>query len=169
MVKRKKISEREDIFLSLTVYIYLETKKSPSLSEIFFVLTISLSFLEFEWKILYRLKANILNFFTMWKFFLYFEDFLSYHFWYKSHTFCWQIQKYHFSHSDQKNFSFVKTPTSIDYFAINISKINAFYKNDMIIWIVPCFWQYSSFYFPFKKILRKLKEYLVSYNDQCSA
>ena len=38
----------------ISVYIQLRTKKIPPVSEIFFVLTISLSFLESEWKILYR-------------------------------------------------------------------------------------------------------------------
>ena len=40
-------------------------KKIPPLSATFFVLTISLSFLECEWKILYRLKAEILDFFMV--------------------------------------------------------------------------------------------------------
>ena len=62
------------------------TKKFPPLWD-FFCFAISLSFLESEWKILYRLKAEILNFFIVWKFFLYFEDILGYHFWHKNHTF----------------------------------------------------------------------------------
>ena len=49
----------------LYLYIQLETKKSPPPSASFFVLTITLSFLEFEWKILYRWKAKMLNFFMV--------------------------------------------------------------------------------------------------------
>ena len=74
----------------------------------FFDLIISLSFLEFEWKISYRWEANIINFFMVQKLFLYFEDFLSYEFF---------EQKYHFCSSNQKNFSFVETLSCIDYFA----------------------------------------------------
>ena len=70
------------VFLSFLDICYcniqLGTKKSPPLFASFFVLTITLSFLEFEWKILYRWEAKMLNFFMLWKFFLYFEDILTY-------------------------------------------------------------------------------------------
>ena len=130
--------------------IQLETKKILPLSATFIVLIISLSFLESEWKILYRLKAEILNFFMVWKFFLYFEDILSYQFWYKNHTFFSQIQKYHFSNSDQKNFSVVKTSIFIDYFAVKFSKINAFNKNNLFIWTIFCFHSIKTCYFLWK-------------------
>ena len=56
------------------------------------------------WKILYRWKANILNFFMVQKFFLYFEDFLNYELLNKNRVFFYHIKKYHFSSSNQKNF-----------------------------------------------------------------
>ena len=100
------------------------------------------------------------------KIFLYFEDILSYHFLYKN-LFFLQIQKYHFSFSDQKNFSFVKSSTFVDYFAINFSKINGFNKNDMVIWTWPCFHSIKICYFSLK-ILREIKKYFFWYSDQCS-
>ena len=61
----KKVFMGGNIFFWLGVYIQLGTKKSSPLSATFFVLTITLSFLEFEWKILYRWKAKILDFFMV--------------------------------------------------------------------------------------------------------
>ena len=45
--------------------IQLGTKKSPPFCATFFVLSISLSLVEFEWKNLYRWKAEMLNFFIV--------------------------------------------------------------------------------------------------------
>ena len=93
--------------MPLTVYIctYLHPpkKKCCHPQTLFVRLSISLSFLEFEWKILYHWKANILNFFMVQKIFLYFEDFLSYEFLNKSRVFL-PYQKYHFFSSNQKKF-----------------------------------------------------------------
>ena len=83
---------------------YTQPKKMLPLLNTFFHLIVSLSFLEFEWKILYRWKADILNFFMVQKFFLYFEDFLSYEFLNKNHVFFYHIKKYHFSSWYQKKF-----------------------------------------------------------------
>ena len=57
------------------------------------------------------------EFFHGMKIFFVFWRYLSYHFLNKNHVFSLQIQKYHFSCSDQKNFSFVKTSSSTDNFA----------------------------------------------------
>ena len=96
-------------------------------------LSISLSFLEFEWKILYRSKANILDFFIVQKFFWYFEDFLSYEFLNKNRVFFYHIKKYHFSTSYQKKFFFVKTPSCIDYFAKNFLGKNEYIGEHMMV------------------------------------
>ena len=81
-----------------------------------YTLFLSLSFLEFDWKILYHSKANILNFFMVQKFFLCFEDILSYEFLNKNRIFFYHIKKHHFSSSYQKFIFFAKSPSCIDYY-----------------------------------------------------
>ena len=65
---------------------------------------ISLSFLEFEWKILYHWKANILNFFMVQKFFCILKIFWVTNFSTKIVYFFYYIKKYHFSSLYKKNF-----------------------------------------------------------------
>ena len=78
---------------------------------------ISLSFLEFKWKILYHWKANILNFFMAQKFFCILKIFWVMNFWTKIMYF-FTISKNIISPVRiKKNFCFVKTLSCIDYFA----------------------------------------------------
>ena len=71
----------------------------------------------------YNSKANILNFVMVQKFFLYFEDILSYNFLNKNRVFFYYIKKYHFFISFQKNIFFVKSSSCVDNFA------KSFWKN----------------------------------------
>ena len=137
----KKVPKGAAFFLSTTVYIHPTRKKMLPPLKTFFHLIISLSFLEFEWKILYHWKANILNFFIIQIFFLYFEDFLSYEFLNKNREFLNKnrvffnhIKKYHFFSSYQKNF-FVKTPSCMDYFAKKFLEKNVCIDDHMMVWI----------------------------------
>ena len=93
--------------------IYTQPKKCYHPKILFFHLIISLSFLEFQWKILYRWKADILNFFIVQKFFLYFEDFLSFEFLNKNRVFFYYIKKYYFANWNQKNFFLWKLPVAL--------------------------------------------------------
>ena len=92
-----------------------------------------ISFENWDFELFHGVKISLI----FWR---YFEDILKIFWRYfelsilvqKSYFF-WQIQKYHFSHSDQKNFSFMKTSTSIDYFGKKFWKKFSSFIN--VIWV----------------------------------
>ena len=100
-------------------YIQLETKKNLPLSPTFFVLTISLLFLDLVG------KRRCWIFCGVKILFVFCRDW-SYQFWFKNHNFFSHIQKCDFSSSDKKKFSFLTSWTFIDYSTINFLKINGF-------------------------------------------
>ena len=112
------------------------TKKKCCHSKILFIhLSISLSFLEFEWKILYRWKANILNFFMMQKNFLYFEQYLSYQFLNKNRVFFPHIKKIISPVRIKKNFFWWKLLVALIILQKSFWKKNVCIDDYMMVWI----------------------------------
>ena len=128
----KKIYFRVETFFF--GWVYIQPKKCYYPKILFFHLIISLSFLEFEWKILYQWKAIILNFFMMEIFFVFWRFFELWIFEQKSCIF-FHIKKYHFSNSNQKNIFFVKTCNCIGYFGKKLLPKIVFINCVLRFWI----------------------------------
>ena len=124
MVKTKKISER-DFFLSLTVCV--------------FYLTITLSYFEFELKILYHSKADIINFSMMLFVFWYFQEISRFFLFFENCTFFWHKVYYTPVVDIIVIFLYLKSWSFVDNSTIlNVWKI-LFYCLVMVVWKVTNF------------------------------
>ena len=115
--------------------IYTQPKKNVATLKYFFHLIISLSFLEFEWKILYHWKANILNFFMVQQIFFVFWRFFELLIFEQKSCICLPYQKISFLQFVSRKYFFVKTCSWIDYFAKKFLEKNVSIDDNMMVWI----------------------------------